>query len=74
MTEINQHTEEIFKTFKDVKAKYEVEKGWHMPWHFSQSGQYVCYLKGDLECGKDCESYDPVTEKEVWHYVVSKRR
>ena len=73
MTENNQHTEEIFKTFKDVKAKYKVTKGFHMPWHFSQSGQYVCLLEGGLECRKDYD-WDEETETEWTQYIVTLER
>lgn len=52
-----------FKTFREVKEEYEVEKWWHAPWHFSQSGHYTCFLKGGLECYKDGNDY-----------VVGKRR
>ena len=45
-------TATIFKSFKEVKALYKVEKWFHMPWHFSQSGDYVCFLEGNLECCK----------------------
>jgi len=73
MTVINQHDEEIFKTFKDVKAKYKVTKGFHMPWHFSQSGQYVCLLEGGLECRKDYD-WDEETETEWTQYIVTLER
>jgi hypothetical protein len=73
MTVINQHDEEIFKTFKDVKAKYKVTKGFHMPWHFSQSGQYVCLLEGGLECRKDY-NWDEETETEWTQYIVTLER
>jgi len=73
MTVINQHDEEIFKTFKDVKAKYKVTKGFHMPGHFSQSGQYVCLLEGGLECRKDYD-WDEETETEWTQYIVTLER
>jgi len=73
MTVINQHDEEIFKTFKDVKAKYKVTKGFHMPWHFSQSGQYVCLLEGGVECRKDYD-WDEETETEWTQYIVTLKR
>jgi hypothetical protein len=46
-----------YKTFKEVKALYKVEKWFHTPWHFSQSGQYVCFLEGNLECYKWDDEY-----------------
>jgi hypothetical protein len=46
-----------YKTFKEVRALYTVEKWFHTPWHFSQSGQYVCFLEGDLECYKWDDEY-----------------
>jgi hypothetical protein len=52
-----------FKTFAEVRAKYKVEKGFHTPWHFSGSGQYVCFLSGNKECYKTEEGY-----------IVGKRR
>jgi hypothetical protein len=59
---------EYYKSFKDVRAKYKVEKAWHTPWHFNQSGQYVCYLSDNKECYKSWDdSGEPV-------YVVGPRR
>jgi hypothetical protein len=51
-----------FKTFKEVKKNYTIEKWFHMPWHFGVSGQYVCYLAGHLECFKSGDIYI-VTER-----------
>lgn len=58
-------TATLFKSFKEVKALYKVEKWFHMPWHFSQSGHYVCFLGGNLECYKV-----PFTDE----YIVQNRR
>jgi len=57
-----------YKTFAEVKKNFKVEKNWHMPWHFNQSGQYVCFLEGGLECFKT------FTFKGEGEYVVQKRR
>ena len=54
-----------FKTFKQIKALYKIEKWFHTPWHFSQSGQYVCFLEGGKECYKCTCSNE---------YVVRSRR
>jgi len=53
-----------YKTFKEVKKEYTVEKSWHTPWHFSASGQYVCYLSDNKECYKDLYN----------NYIVADRR
>ena len=43
---------QTFKTFREIRALFKIEKWFHMPWHFSQSGQYVCFLEGGKECYK----------------------
>jgi hypothetical protein len=43
---------QTFKTFKQVRAAFNIEKWFHMPHHFFQSGQYVCHLHGNKECYK----------------------
>lgn len=60
--------DKTFKTFAEVRAKYKVEKWFHTPWHFSGSGQYVCFLSGNKECYKTGEG----TPSEG--YIVCKRR
>ena len=50
-------TFKTFKTFAEIKANYKVEKWFHTPWHFSASGQYVCFLSGNKECYKTEEGY-----------------
>lgn len=52
-----------YNTFAEVKKNFKVEKWFHAPWHFSQSGQYVCFLSGNKECYK----WDGV-------YIVTDRR
>jgi hypothetical protein len=42
----------IIKTFTEIRKKYKIEKWFHMPWHFSASGHYVCFLQDDQECYK----------------------
>ena len=44
-------------TFEEVKKNYKIEKWFHTPWHFSASGQYVCFLSGNKECVKCGEVY-----------------
>lgn len=51
-----------YMTFKEVRKCYKIEKNWHMPWHFSASGQYVCFLEGNRECYKVGDVY-VVTER-----------
>ena len=46
-----------FKSFKEVKSQFQIEKWFHTPWHFSQSGQYVCFLSGNKECYKWGDEY-----------------
>lgn len=61
--------EEVFNTFKEVRAKYAVVKNWHMPAHFSQSGLYVCLLEGDRQCHKEYSHTDE-KGKEHAQYIV----
>ncbi len=64
----NNSMQEHYGTFKEVKAAYTIEKWWHMPRHFSQSGDYVCFLSGNKECFK---SWD---EDGQDIYIVQERR
>jgi hypothetical protein len=56
MTKATRNTQ-TFKTFKEVKEKYKIEKWFHTPWHFDQSGQYTCFLEGNKECYKNGAEY-----------------
>lgn len=54
---------QTYMTFKEVRKCYKIEKWFHAPRHFEQSGQYVCFLSSNKECFK----YGDV-------YVVTDRR
>ena len=53
-----------YKTFKELKHDYTIEKWFHKPKHYLAYEHCVCYLSNNMECYKDSDN----------SYIVTKRR